>query len=135
MAPNITASHEFLVGQPTVVEGLSPDGRLLVVFEDDGETGYFYAVDPSCTVQSIQDALHIYNVSNVADKELSSKVEIGWSADSRSAVLLINKHPHAVFDFQFREACCRTGFPPSSPESVWASSGHAWRDEALRAFA
>ncbi len=135
MATSITATCEFLVGQPTVVEGSSPDGSLLVVFEDDGETGYFYTVDPTCTAQSIQDALHIYNVCDVADIEMPALVEIGWSPDSLNAVLLVNGYPHAVFNFQHKEACCRTGFPQASPEGSWATSGHTWRDEALLAFA
>lgn len=33
-------------------------------FEDDGETGYFYALDLNRSENMILDALHIYNVAD-----------------------------------------------------------------------
>src|SRR6266487_4128432 len=71
-----------------------------VMFEDDGETGYFYA----CTVTAIGsprilDAVHIYNVKDVLDKDEASEIKIGWSPDDMQAsksggsALLINSAP------------------------------------------
>ena len=53
------------MGSPTLVDTMSEDGKWYVVFEDDGETGYFYAVDCSGEAQTIRGALHIYNVRDL----------------------------------------------------------------------
>ncbi len=63
--PVLGAKQELLVGSPTVVETSSPDGRFGVVFEDDEQTGYFYARDFTVTAADISDALHIYSVEGV----------------------------------------------------------------------
>src|ERR1700751_4981145 len=68
-------------------------------FEDDGETGYFYAMDLTRSADMIVDAVHIYNVSNVSDRERDSSVSIVWSADGTQCALLINGQAHAAFDF------------------------------------
>jgi hypothetical protein len=47
MPIKITAEHEHLIGSPIVVEGQAPIGSFLAIFEDDGNTGYFYALDIS----------------------------------------------------------------------------------------
>ena len=133
MPINIVSESRITVGTETVLEGPAPAGSLGVFFEDDGETGYFYAVDDSSPDQPIQDALHIYNVDNVTDKDLPSVVEIGWSLDNLKAVLLINDYPHAIFDFAAKRGYCRTGFPPPSKSSGWL--GHEWDDSASNLFA
>lgn len=122
MPIRVVAEHTFNVGEATVVEGKAPEGDNLAVFEDDGETGYFYACDPSATGQPIQDALHIYNVSDVVDREIPSVVKIGWSLDSAKVVLLVNDYPHAVFDLEAKQGYCRSGFPP--PAGEWSLEGH-----------
>lgn len=135
MPIQITAEQEFLVGQPTVFEGLAPEGPYAAVFEDDEATGYFYALDTSNDGQPIQDALQIYNVENVTDREKPSVAKIGWSQDSKKVALLINGHPHAIFDFSSKQGFCRTGFPSPSPNGPWGSQGHAWRESAIELFA
>jgi hypothetical protein len=134
MPIQITAEEEFLVGAPTVVEGAAPEGPFVAVFEDDETTGYFYALDASVEGQSIQDALQIYNVANVTDRAKPSVVKIGWSVDSRKVVLLIDGHPHAIFDFSSRQGYCRTGFPPPTEGAAWGSEGHEWREAAIELF-
>ena len=121
------------MGTPLVLEGASPSGAYAAVFEDDGETGYFYALDPADTAQAIQDALHIYNVQQVQDRHQVSDVRIGWSSDSQAVLLAINGNVHAVFDFGAQQAGCRTGFPPPDGRG-WATEGHAWRDALLAPF-
>ena len=133
MPINIVNEQRITVGTEQFVDGTAPDGRFAVVFEDDGDTGYFYALDNSVSDQPIQDAMHIYNTANVTDKHLPSLVEIGWSLDNLKAVLLINDHPHAIFDFSAKRGYCRTGFPPPSNNSGW--SGHDWDDSAFKLFA
>ena len=131
----ITAEHEFLVGQPIVVEGPAPEGPFVAVFEDDECTGHFYALDTSHQGQQIKDTLHIYNVANISDRAKPSTVKIGWSLDNQKAVLVINGHPHAVFDFSEKQGYCRTGFPPPARGGSWASQGHEWRETAMELFA
>lgn len=135
MPITLTAESELIVGTALVVEAQAPEEPFLAVFEDDGDTGYFYAVDPSADDNPIQDALHIYNAADVADKEKPSEVKIGWSQDSRKAVLLINGYPHAIFDFEAKRGYCRTGFPPAPENTPWGLDGHVWDDAAVELFA
>ncbi len=135
MPINVVAEEEFLVGTETVVMGDAPEGHLTAVFEDDGDSGYFYALDNSVEGNAIQDAVHIYNVANVADREKPSKITIGWSLDHQKVVLLINDYPHAIFDFVEKQGYCRTGFPPPNTEGVWSPGGHEWSETAIKLFA
>ena len=133
MALKLVAKQEFRVGEETFIQGPSPTPPFNVVFEDDGDTGYFYALDTSRENNPILDALHIYNVANVTDKHLPSIAEIIWSPDSKKAALLINKYPHAIFDFSTRRGYCRTGFPPPAKDG-WTQYNHAWDDKAQELF-
>jgi hypothetical protein len=56
-------------GEDTFIESFSQENRYGVVFEDDGETGYFYAVERDEEGQGLRvlDALHIYEVEGAAD--------------------------------------------------------------------
>lgn len=130
----VTAEEDILVEHEVVIEGPAPEGRFVAIFEDDGETGYFYALDTHVEGNAIQDALHVYNVASIADRAKPSFVKIGWSNDSQKAVLLINDFPHAVFDFSDRRGLCRTGFPPAQPGSAWSTKGHQWDDSAIALF-
>lgn len=130
----VAAAKNLVVGQATVIEGSAPEGHFCAVFEDDGQTGYFYALDMSVAKQPIQDALHIYNVAQVADREKPSMVKIGWSTDSQKVVLMINDYPHAVFDFEGRQGYCRTGFPPADLSADWSRDGHGWNEAAIGLF-
>jgi hypothetical protein len=110
----------------------SPTGRFSVFFEDDGDTGYFYARDQQRDPEnSIVDAVHIYNVANVKDGHQPSKLSIVWSVDGSKCALLINNYPHAVFDFTARRGYCRTNFPNSPDSDVWIRSDHNWSEEAI----
>jgi hypothetical protein len=130
MKPTLGAKQEIQVGNPIVIEAESPDGRFGVVFEDDGETGYFYARDFS--VESLfVDALHIYSVKDVTDRHLTSTVHILWSADSSKSCLIINQYPHALFDFSAKRGHNRDEFPTPTPDAGWTR--HPWQD-SLRAL-
>lgn len=131
MTIEVVATNDLMVGSPAVIEGGAPKGQFVAVFEDDGQTGYFYALDTSAVGNPIQDALHIYNVSQIADREIASTVKIGWSGDSQKVVLLINNYPHAVFDFESRQGYCRSAFPQVSPSKDWSRDGHGWNDVAI----
>lgn len=101
-------------------------------FEDDGATGYFYALDLDRSENMILDAVHIYDVANVSDRDRPSTLSIAWSDDGVKCALLINGYPHAAFDFAAQRGYCRTNFPnfPTSPD-CWPSSDHSWSDEAI----
>lgn len=135
MPITITAESELIVGTTLVVEGQAPQGFFVAVFEGNSDTGYFYALDTSENENPIQDAVHIYNVANVTDKEKPSLVKIGWSQDNKKVALLINGYPHAVFDFEAKRAYCRTGFPPAPQGSPWGLHGHNWSEAAVELFA
>jgi hypothetical protein len=131
MKASIAAQEILQVGTSTVVEASAPCSNNAVVFEDDGETGYFYALDHSKR-EPIQDALHIYDVKNVTDRSKPSTVQVVWTEDGTKALLLINRYPHAAFDFSAKQGFCRSDFPP--PEGEWSKSGHAWHDAVLELF-
>ncbi len=120
----------FTVGVPLLLESNSPAEPFAVFFEDEGDTGYFYALNVEFD-QPIVDALHIYNVANVTDKDIPSKVQIAWSSDGLKSALLINDYVHAVFDFESERGYCRTGFPPIDN---WSKQGHEWSDAAIELF-
>ena len=132
MTRNVVAESNLMAGQAVVLEGASPEYDYRCVFEDDGETGYFYAVDPESAEQPIVDALLIYEVGRGEESNRTSLVQIAWSTDGLKAALLIDNHPHAVFDFERQRGYCRRAFPPPSN---WATNDHAWDDCALDAFA
>lgn len=111
----IYEERTYKVGQDTFIDSTAENNNA-VVFEDDGETGYFYAVDRNKGLD-ILDALHIYNVADVADKDIPSTIKILWTEDLNTAILSINNYYHAVFDFQNKAGYCRTGFPAAN--SKW----------------
>lgn len=125
----------FFPGDSTWLASDAPVGVFSAVFEDDGETGYFHAVERIGSEPKLLDAVHIYDVRNVADRDRASQLEIRWASGGRHAALYIDGVAHAVFDFAARRGCCRTGFPPPPSTTGWSADGHAWREEALAPFA
>jgi hypothetical protein len=127
--------HEqtFQVGMAVMVAKDSPNGPYSTFFEDDGETGYFYALDLRHSDPMILDAVHIYNVTNVADRDRPSTLSIVWSEDGSKCALSINGYPHAAFDFAAQRGYCRSNFPnfPNPTEGGWLQSNHRWSDEAV----
>jgi len=61
-----------------------------------------------------------------------SQAQIVWSEDGLKAALLINRYPHAVFDFAGRRGYRRSGFP--APDPNWTKFDHAWDDSAQEFF-
>ncbi len=111
------ASLRHQVGTAAVLAADAPSGRYSAVFEDDGETGYFYGLDHAqeqTRETPIVDALHIYSVVGVVDQDASYPIEIRWAEDRNRAGLFIEGKCHAVFDFDEKRAVCRDGFPPAT---------------------
>lgn len=109
----IYEEHTFNVGEDTFIDSTAENNNT-VVFEDNCETGYFYAVDRNNNGLKVLDGLHIYNVKNVTDKHKPSIVKILWSQDLTRAFLLINDYYHALFDFENHAGYCRNGFPETN---------------------
>lgn len=83
-----------------------------VVFEDDGNTGYFYALDYTQKLENpIVGALFIYNKDQITDKDKDSLFQIGWSKDGRKAMLTINKYVHGVFNFDNKQGYYLASYP------------------------
>jgi hypothetical protein len=120
------------VGTPIIVAQDSPNVAYSAFFEDEGETGYFYAVDFSRSGDTIVDAVHIYNVASVVDRDRPSQVKIVWSEDGMKCALLINDYPHAAFDFSAKRGYCRTNFPNfKNAGDSWHQEDHSWSDESV----
>ena len=135
MPLNIAAKETLRVGRPLVVDADSPAGRHVVVFEDDGSTAYFYAIDSDVEDGNpVQDALHVYDVADISDAHVDSTLEIGWSDDGLKALLLINDQPHAAFDFARRQGWCQTGLPPGASASGWSPASRAWSEDVEALF-
>ena len=126
-------AYTFKPGDKSFMAEDSPNGQFSAFFEDEGDTGYFYAADLSKTDEAILDAVHIYNVANVVDKDRPSSLEIVWSSDGLKCALLINGFTHAAFDFVAKRGYCRTNFPnfPGQTKEGWTQSDHRWSDDAL----
>jgi hypothetical protein len=135
MPLKIVATETLKVGQPLVVDADSPAGRYATVFEDDGETGSFYAVDTDVEDgHPVQDALLVYVVADVTDADEASTLEIGWSGDGLKAVLLVNDMPHAAFDFERRQGWCLLGLPEAAVNKAWSKGARAWSDDVEALF-
>jgi len=122
--------RSFQAGTPTVLESPGPRTPNKVVFEDDGETGYFYALDLSRPDSSqIVDAIGIYNV-NRTDSPKALSIRIQWAGDAGKVALFVNGRAEAVFDFDGKRGYARSGSPMPGV-SPWPRSDHSWDDRAL----
>ncbi len=128
--PSIGLEEEIQVGDEVVLSSGSSSSNYGVVFEDDGKVGYLYAIKFRGENYNILDAMHVYNVSSVVDREKPSTIKILWSDNGLKAALLINDYPHAVFDFATHQGFCRTNFP--SPGPKWTR--REWSDQVIECF-
>jgi hypothetical protein len=134
-------------GEDNFIESFSPENKHGVIFEDDGETGYFYAVekDPEGQGLRILDALHIYEVDGQpADTQglpaddangnqaaaSPSKLLIVWSKDWEKCALVIDGFCHAVYDFKAQGGHNINEFPP--PNEIWTKGERRLTDELIR---
>ena len=131
LAASAVTKETIQVGEATVVESDSPVGRYRSVFEDDGQTGYFYSLDTTRSDNPIVDALHVYDVERVTDRDQPCQLHIVWSIDGLKTVLFLNSYPHAIYNFEAQRGCCRTGFPPAATDS---GASHAWDDSEMEHF-
>jgi hypothetical protein len=144
-------------GEGAFIESFSPENNYGVVFQDDGEAGYFYAVekDPAGGPDKILDALHIYetdeeegtaedetagagNVPAASGKKRSAearpslKLMMIWSKDWLKCALVLDGSCHALFDFEAHGGYNINEFPP--PNSFWTRGERKLTDEMIRSF-
>ena len=129
----LTAEQVLHVGRAGIIDGTRPHGEFAAAFEDDRETGYFYAVDGAASEHCVHAAAHIYTVGSMVRSHERVSVKVGWSSDSAKVVLMVDDVPHAVFDFLARQGFCRTGFPSGPTHGGWAMI--AWSDSVMERFA
>ena len=117
-------------GTDTFVECVSEENNYAVVFEDDTDTGYFYALEMDVQTgnQRILDALHIYQVGE-DDTPPAGILKIIWSTDWLKCALVIDNKCHAVFDFENQAGYNRSEFPP--PNETWTKGGRELREEVI----
>jgi hypothetical protein len=124
----------FVAGEEIFLESSSSENNYAVVFEDDTETGYFYAlrVNKETGEQQILDAVHIYESADIPTGKRPGTIKIIWSTDWLKCALLVNNYCHAVFDFGQQGGYCRNEFPP--PNDIWTKSERQLTDEMVTDF-
>lgn len=123
--------RQWTPGEDLFVESFSPESPYGVVFEDDGQTAYLYAVEKDKEGESLRvlDALHIRETGGeLAESpaqesggpdapQKPSKLQIVWSRDWMKSALVIDGLCHALFDFIAHGGYNINEFPP--PNDFW----------------
>ena len=122
------SAQVFQIGSAAVLQSDAPAGTRSVVFEDDGQTGYFYALAPGESALELLDALHVYNAEQDL-RGVDCRIELAWTADSSKAGLRVNGSLWAVFDFEREQGWSRSNFPP--PAGRWKMPARPEWDESL----
>jgi hypothetical protein len=132
----MNVKQTITIGMKRAIGSTSPSGEFLVIFEDDGESAYFYALNASPNDPSILDLINIYTVEQVSDCKTPCSVEIIWSNDGSRVILTIDGYPHAAFDFPAKQGYGRTNYPnvPRPDGNSWHSDDHKWSDSVLQWF-
>jgi hypothetical protein len=127
----LLVQKDYRVGEECFVESRASENEFSVAFEDDGETGYFYALrnPPETGPQEILDALHIYESDEVPPEERQAHLQIIWSRDWLKCALVINGYCHALFDFENQGGHNRNEFPP--PNEIWTRGSRELTPEML----
>lgn len=115
-------------GTPSVLESFPEGSNFGSVFEDDGNTGYFYGLQSDNRQPIVLDALHVYEVGRDVDQDQLVRIAIRWSEDASKTALLMDGRVQAAFDFANRRAVCRSDFPPADGRFT---STHHWDDSVL----
>src|SRR3954470_2252146 len=123
----------YTTGEATFIDCINDINKYAVVFEDDTDTGYFYAyVLDAEGKQLVLDALHIYNIEEVPEEQRKGIIRIIWSKDWQRCALVINNYCHAIFDFEKHGGYCRNEFPP--PNEFWTKGERTLTNEMVTAL-
>jgi hypothetical protein len=126
------AQQVFQPGRNVFVVNDSPGGPYSAFFDDDGEAGYFYAVDLTAD-ELILDVVPVYDLGSISDSSRKASLSIVWSADGQKCALLLNGAPQAAFDFAAQRGFSRTRAPRTFKQNQgsWPHSEHTWSDAAV----
>jgi len=124
--------QDWVAGQDLFIESFSPESRYGVVFEDDGEAAYFYAVEKDAEGAGVRvlDALHIRNTESGETASVPSNLKIVWSRDWLKCALVIDGYAHALFDFEAHGGYNINEFPP--PNEFWTNGDRKLSDEKIK---
>ena len=126
MPASLLVSRTIHPGEETVIDVTS--GMYSVVFKDNGETGYVYAMDNG-RPEPVLDALHLYNVDQFEKKHAkrTADIEIWASEDGLGTLVKLNGRDEAYFDFADRPQFFAAIAESNVPSGVNASTGRALR--------
>ena len=118
---------DIVRGEDVFIESISPENRYGVVFEDDGETAYFYALemDEGGAGMKVLDALHIYE-DQAGEK---SRLLIVWSKDWMKCALVLDGYCQAIFDFEAHGGYSINEFP--EPNGIWTKGDRKLTNELI----
>ncbi|HVS95383.1 MAG TPA: DUF2251 domain-containing protein [Puia sp.] len=125
--------RDWTPGEDLFLESFSPESQFGVVFEDDGEAAYFYAVekDPNGAGLRILDALHIHERDgDDAPPAGPSRLQVLWAKDWKKCALLVDGYVHALFDFATHGGYNVNEFPP--PNAIWTNGDRRLTEEQIR---
>ncbi len=126
-------NQNIIIGEQTFTESVSSENNYQVIFEDDTDTGYFYAAkrNKDTGELSILDMLLVYDVESIEVSERNATLHIIWSTDWMKCGLVLNNYCHAVFDFENEAGYNRHEFPPPV---LWHTQERKLTDEMVAAF-
>ena len=130
---SVSEKHLTKIGTKFVAQVDAPSHLTTIVFEDDGDTGYLYALAPTNDSLELLDALHIYNAEdNLRGADV--QLEFLWTDDSSKAALRVNAALWAVFDFAQETGWTRSNFPPPAGSWRMMEERPAWDDALIKQF-
>lgn len=153
--------QQWTPGKDFFIESSSPEYFYGVIFEDDGEAAYFYAVekDEQGDGMRVLDALHIYESPESGESEEDDPVEtaeetdtpgnrpsgqegdltpkptdlkIIWSRDWLKCALVLDGFVHALFDFENQGGYNINEFPPAN--DFWTQGDRKLSAELIKRF-
>ncbi|HEY4337948.1 MAG TPA: DUF2251 domain-containing protein [Puia sp.] len=123
---------EWTAGEDLFLESFAPENSYGVVFEEDGETAFFYAVEkpPAGGELRVLDALHIHETDEETPRLPPAQLKIIWSRDWLKCALVIDGHVHALFDFEAHGGYNINEFP--APNDFWTQGDRKLSNELIR---
>ncbi|HEV2483130.1 MAG TPA: DUF2251 domain-containing protein [Puia sp.] len=125
--------QKWTPGQDLFIESSSPENRYAVIFEDDGEAAYFYAVEKDEQGEGLRvlDALHIHEPGDDAPSS-PTDLKLIWSRDWLKCALVLDGFVHALFDFENQGGYNISEFPP--PNDFWTRGDRKLTPELIERF-
>lgn len=115
----ITPTEEVVLKTSSSVSGHA------CIFEDDGTTGYLYALksaENGDAIGPIADAVLVYKYTKGNPRQQSAELQFQWTDSGRCCGLVLDGHLYALFDFDTQIGFNISGFPPASKTDGWARS-------------